>query len=97
MKAFAERFYKSKAWQKCRDGYIRSKGGLCEKCLSEGRISAGIIVHHKVPITEKNILNNEITLNWDNLQLLCRFHHEEVHGKYKKRYRIDEYGRVVII
>ncbi|OPX88619.1 MAG: hypothetical protein A4E53_01874 [Pelotomaculum sp. PtaB.Bin104] len=31
MKQFAKRFYKSKAWQDCRDAFFKSRFGLCEQ------------------------------------------------------------------
>ena len=95
MKKYAESFYKSKTWQKTRDAYIKSKGGLCEKCLAQGLISAGEIVHHKRPITQANISNPDITLSWDNLQLLCRPCHEKVHRRTQLRYTFDEEGHVI--
>lgn len=97
MKEYAASFYKSKAWQQCRDGYVHSVGGLCEKCLADGKITPGIIVHHKQPITPDNISDPTITLNWSNLQLLCRDHHAEEHGKRIKRYKVDDFGRVVCV
>ena len=45
MKAWAESFYKSRAWQNCARAYAKSKGGLCERCLRDGIVTAGVIVH----------------------------------------------------
>jgi 5-methylcytosine-specific restriction endonuclease McrA len=75
MKPWAEQFYKSKAWRDCRDAYFVSKFGLCEKC---GR--PGLIVHHKIKLNPQNINNPDITLNWDNLELLCLDCHNREHG-----------------
>lgn len=72
-------FYRSKQWQKCRAGYIKSVGELCERCLSKGKIKRGYIVHHKNYITEDNIGDPTITLNWDNLEYLCHDCHNEEH------------------
>ena len=96
MKAFAESFYTGKSWKDCRKAFAKSKGGLCERCLAKGYFKAGDIVHHKIPITAENINRPEITMNWNNLELLCRDCHAEVHGKNKKnrRYEVDEFGRV---
>lgn len=95
MKDFAEKFYKGKAWQKCRVSFISSRGGLCEKCLSEGVAEAGVIVHHKIELTPANINRPDIALNFDNLELLCRRHHAEAHGARQRRYHLDELGRVI--
>ena len=97
MKEFAERFYKSKAWQRTRETYCKSRACLCEECLKRGEIVPGEIVHHIKPITEDNINNPDITLSWDNLRLLCRSCHEQAHRKTAKRWTVDEYGHVHII
>ena len=55
MKPFAESFYKSQAWKKCRAAYAKYRGGLCESCFADGIITPGVIVHHKVHITPANI------------------------------------------
>lgn len=93
MKAYAEQFYKSKAWQKTRASYSKSVGGLCEKCKAKGLIEAGVIVHHKIHISPETILIPEIALSFNNLELLCRKCHGEEHGNYK-RYKVDALGRV---
>ena len=95
-KDFARKFYSSEAWGKCRAGYRKSVGGLCESCLKKGEIIPGEIVHHKIPITPMNIGNPEIVLDWENLELLCRECHAEQHGKRKKRYKVDALGRVEV-
>lgn len=95
MKPFAERFYKSQAWKKTAAAYAKSKQNLCELCKQEGRITPGEIVHHKIELTPENINNPDITLSANNLQLVCREHHAQIHDKRKRRYRIDELGRVI--
>jgi len=96
MKKFAEKFYKSKVWQKCRNAYAKSVHWLCEHCLRKGIIKSGEIVHHIVELTPENINDPDVTLNWDNLMLVCRDCHAELHGKKIKRYKVDEAGRVII-
>ena len=91
---FAEGFYKSQRWRDCRAAYAASKGHLCERCLAKGIISTGEIVHHKKYITPDNIGDPMITLNWDNLELVCRECHAKEHQGVKKRYTVDEVGRV---
>lgn len=93
MQKFAESFYYSPAWKSTRVAYAKSKGGLCERCLARGVYRAGEIVHHKIHLTPTNIYDPSITLNWDNLELLCREHHAEAH-KPGRRYKVDKMGRV---
>ena len=96
MKEYAESFYSSKAWQACRKAYRLSVGGLCERCRAKGLIVPGEIVHHKVHLTPDNIQDTSVTLNWDNLELLCRDCHALVH-KPQKRYKVDKQGRVIAL
>ena len=76
---FARPFYGSKAWKKCRSSYKHYRMGLCERCLARGEINPGVIVHHKIHLTPENIYNRDITLSWDNLELLCRDCHDLEH------------------
>lgn len=95
MKDYAARLYKSLAWQQTREAYAKSVGGLCEICLSKGLYNAGEIVHHKVHITPENINDPNITLNWENLELVCRECHASLHDRRKRRYSLDDMGRVI--
>lgn len=100
MKPFAKKFYHSKQWRETRDAFFISKDGLCERC---GR--AGAEVHHRKPLTVANINDPDITLAWDNLELLCRDCHFQAHDKKQNlkhkpktelsRYTFDEDGNIV--
>lgn len=94
MQDYAREFYSSTAWKETRAAYARSKRNLCEKCLAEGRLTPGEIVHHKTHITPENITDPNITLSWENLMLVCRDCHAKEHGK-PMRYSFDSFGRVV--
>lgn len=96
-----EAFYKSKAWQHCRNAYFKKARGLCEVCLSKGLIKQGEIVHHIVEMTSENIKNPTLAFGDDNLQLVCRECHAQIHEAKKlkgrsKRYEVDSNGKVVI-
>ena len=91
-------FYRSKRWQKCREAYAASVGHLCERCEASGLIRPGEIVHHIIHVTPDNVGDPSVTLNFDNLQLLCRLCHaavhEEIYGKNERRYFLQN-GKVV--
>lgn len=97
-KEFTRGFYSTKAWQKCRNEYYTKAKGLCEICLANGIYKGGAIVHHKIPLTPDIMDKPELLLNHDNLQLVCRECHERIHDvhKRKRRYDIDESGRVLM-
>ena len=96
MKPYAEKFYSSEAWHRCRASYLKKVGGLCEVCLKQGLVTPAEIVHHKVHLAPSNIDNPAVTLNFDNLQALCWQHHAEAHSPRisSRRYTVDEMGRV---
>ncbi len=76
MKPWAKKFYKSKAWEKCRAAYIIKVHGFCERCDKPGKI-----VHHKTWLTPQNINDPNVTLNHNNLEFVCQdCHNEEHHG-----------------
>lgn len=90
-------FYASHAWRRCRESYAKSKGGLCERCLARGLITAGEEVHHKIHLTPESLLDPSVAFNFDNLELLCKPCHQVEHGtKRKRRYEITPTGDVVI-
>lgn len=92
---FAGNFYKTALWRNARRLYIQSVGGLCEQCYARGIIKHGDTVHHKIHITPENIYDPNITLNPDNMILLCRDCHAELH-KSQKRYKVEADGKLRI-
>ena len=74
-KEWAKGFYNSKRWRQARDRYVENKHGICERC-GDGKTL--MIVHHKIPITQKNITDDNITLNENNFELLCQDCHNAV-------------------
>lgn len=96
-KEYAKGFYNSPAWKACRAAYTKHARGLCERCRERGRIRSGVIVHHVTPIAPDNINDPSITLSFDNLMLVCRDCHAELHEGRERRYKLDEMGRVTVI
>lgn len=100
MKEWAKEFYKGPGWKHTRNAYMKAHRGLCEICLSKGLIVPAEIVHHKIWLTPENINNPNVSLNWDNLQCVCRECHSKIHESHNKknlRYRVDECGRVICV
>lgn len=90
---WAAPFYKSKAWRQCRDAFFVSRHGLCERCGAGGKV-----VHHKKYLTPENIHDPDVTLDWDNLELLCQTCHNREHherGPTADGLRFDENGDLV--
>lgn len=101
-KDWARPFYNSRRWIKARDSYISERmmidGGLCEECQRE----PGYIVHHKIQLTEGNVNDQEISLNFSNLEYVCKTCHDEFeghgsggHGKAKALCMFDADGQPI--
>ena len=88
-----QRFYNSPSWQKARDYKMASVGYICEVCGGVGEI-----VHHKIPLTEANMHNPKISIDNENLQLVCRRCHKQIHdeldGKGRRIY-FDKDGNII--
>jgi len=74
------RFYKSKAWFVARNIKTNATQGKCERCGAIGEE-----VHHKIRLTVDNVKDAFISLNQENLELLCKSCHNEEHGRFKKK------------
>ena len=94
MQEYAKTFYKSAAWKHTRAAYLKSVGGLCERCRAKGLIVPAEIIHHKVYISPDNITDTSVTLDWANLEAVCRGCHAEEHTGVIKRFEVDALGRV---
>lgn len=83
--SWAKGFYKSSEWKSCRAGYIRERiridGGMCEVC----HVKLGYIVHHKIILTQQNVEDPEISLNWKFLSFECKDCHDQHEGHGIKR------------
>lgn len=95
---FAKKFYRSQAWVSTRNAYFNLRHGLCERCKRKGIYTAGEIVHHIKPLTPANIDIPAIALGFDNLELLCRQCHADMHADkepIEQRVAFDSEGNVV--
>ena len=86
-------FYQSKAWKTMRK-YIRIKyKSICQECGKNG-----FLVHHIKPVTDANLHDEMITLNENNLTLLCIDCHNYIHmnSKYiRNDVEFDTNGQLV--
>lgn len=72
------RFYRSNEWQQARLLKITSANGECERCGAIGEE-----VHHIIHINFVNVTDVNVTLNQDNLILLCKECHNKEHDRFK--------------
>lgn len=69
-------FYNSKEWKRMRDYMLRKANYCCELC---GEGTRTLNVHHKIHLDESNINDYNISLNEDNLIVLCDKCHRKIH------------------
>lgn len=86
-----EKFYRGQKWKRCAKSFADSKHWICEQCgnvrlwnaVREGKVyekdfARMLQVHHKKEVDETKILNGSDDLyDWNNLELLCVFCHNE--------------------
>ena len=64
-----KQFYQTRQWKdKRQEIFIRDKG-ICQKCKK--LIRKRFVVDHIIPLTDENFMDIDISLNNDNLRLLC--------------------------
>lgn len=86
--------YNCSRWKKVRNMKILKVNGLCERCLKKRIYKEGVIVHHKIEITEDNYMDDNLMYGLDNLEFLCMECHSFRHQKHKD-YIFDEEGNVL--
>ena len=79
------KLYNSQKWQKLRQAQLMLQP-LCQHCLENGKVTAGEEIHHIVPISKGQTLEEQTYLayNADNIITLCTECHHKVHNKMKR-------------
>lgn len=88
-----KKFYHSKRWKQVRQIVLLKYNGRCCEC---GKV--GSEVHHKIPLTVKNVSNPVVALGIENLELLCSECHNSKRSENKqvrKDLMFDENGDMV--
>jgi 5-methylcytosine-specific restriction endonuclease McrA len=83
-------FYKSDTWKLAREIKIRSVNGRCERCGGIGQE-----VHHRQRVTVNNVEDASVSLNPENLELLCRDCHNKEHQRFSRKMKFDEEGNLI--
>jgi 5-methylcytosine-specific restriction endonuclease McrA len=83
-------FYKSDAWKLAREIKITQVNGRCERCGGLGQE-----VHHIVRLNVNNVSDVGVSINQDNLELLCKDCHNKEHKRFVKEMRFDSHGNLI--
>lgn len=90
---YSKSFYNSIRWKKLRLYICQTRNWTCEECGDYGDQ-----VHHIIEITPDNINDSDVTLNADNLQLLCERCHNSKRKSdldYNPDLEFDEFGNLI--
>ncbi|WP_066499927.1 HNH endonuclease [Abyssisolibacter fermentans] len=79
---FSKNFYNSKEWLVFRQMLILERGPICEECGKHLTESSDIILHHEKELTSDNINDVNITLNPDNIKIVCKKCHNKIHDRF---------------
>ena len=91
MFASLSQFYNSEEWRKFRARLIHERVNLADGILYDeysGKPllnSYDIVAHHKTPLTMQNVNDFSISLNPDNIMLVSRKSHNEIHSRFGYR------------
>ncbi len=90
-------FYKSKEWELVRKQVIferlKEDEIICERCGKVISLKAEVIGHHKIHLTEANVNDYMISLNAENIELICL----DCHNKEHKRFGYEAERNVFIV
>jgi len=79
-------FYCSKAWRSFRDAYIADHDPICARCHKIITDPLDLILHHcNTHLTLANYRDASISLNPDNIQVVCKSCHNIIHGTMRAR------------
>lgn len=84
-------FYCSNQWKLFREGIILTRGTICQRCGKHIFESGDIQIHHTpIELTGQNYKDVNISLNPDNVELICSTCHNKEHDRWcgaKKRHK----------
>lgn len=74
-------FYTSKEWRQFRLNLILERGNICQRCGKTTKQSQ-LIGHHKEPLTIENVNDTNISLNPNNVDIICVGCHNEIENRF---------------
>lgn len=90
-KGIIKQFYARKEWIELRLDLIIERNMTCERCGKHCIDISQLIGHHKIPLTEANINDVNITLNPENIEIICFDCHNEEHERFGYKHKQEVY------
>lgn len=76
------KFYTSKNWRELSNRLKIECDYVCAKCKNKIRDGKHLIGHHKIELTDTNINNPQISLNPQNIEIICLDCHNNEHRRF---------------
>jgi predicted kinase len=80
--AVLKSFYASEKWITFRLGLINERGTKCSRCGERIAKSKDLIGHHKIELTPENVHDYMISLNPEQVDLVCFDCHNKEHNRF---------------
>lgn len=96
----SKQFYNSKEWKNFRQTIILQRmleeGIPCEDCGKIIHSLGDVQVHHIIELNKNNLNDYNISLNPDNVKILCHKCHNDIHGRFSKEKVVKERGIYIV-
>jgi 5-methylcytosine-specific restriction endonuclease McrA len=83
-------FYKSSEWKVARQIKVTQAEGMCERCGAIGQE-----VHHIKRLKYDNVKDASISLDQQNLELLCKDCNNKEHKRFNKKLVFDDEENII--
>ncbi len=80
--AVLKSFYASEEWQRFRLVIINERGLWCQHCGQLVTKTSELTLHHIIELTPENVCDATISLNPDNILLVCHDCHNKLHARF---------------
>ncbi|MDB8986952.1 HNH endonuclease signature motif containing protein [Parabacteroides merdae] len=75
-------FYSTDEWKDFRKNIITERGNKCTECGKDILIDKQLHVHHIKELTQENVNDYMISMNPDNVRVVCHECHNKIHERF---------------
>lgn len=75
-------FYSTDEWKDFRKNIITERGNKCTECDKDILIDKQLHVHHIKELTQENVNDYMISMNPDNVRVVCHECHNKIHERF---------------
>lgn len=82
------KFYTTKAWRDLAYALKIKANGTCNRCGHNVMDFKYLIGHHKIELTEDNVEDVSVSLNPDNVEVICHSCHNKEHRRFGHKQKV---------